>query len=308
MQGPYVADSHRLVTEVLRNEWGFKGTVISDWMGVYSTADSINAGLDLEMPGPTKWRGEKLLRAIEAGQVSETTIEDSARRVLRLARQLGCFAHPDEPKEVALENADRDSFIQNSAAQGMVVLKNERQTLPIPASASVALVGRHAFYPSLGGGGSARVDSIRAVSPAEGLRTAGFKTTECPGVPVFGAVPHADPSLIFESASKSRMAKPVKLEWFNGSTIGQNLVHEEMIEFPEYMIKEKWPEYLNKEYCTRITFDLVPGVTGDHLLSVVSTGRAVCYINGTKAYERVQETNLHPESFYFFKIKTGETL
>lgn len=303
VQGPYVADSCRLIEDVLRNEWGFKGTVISDWMGVYSTVESINAGLDIEMPGPPKWRGEKLLRAIKDGKVTEATIGTSARRVLKLARRLGCFAHPDEPKEVALDNPDRDRFIQDSAAQGMVVLKNEGEVLPIPRDASVALIGRHAFYPSLGGGGSARVDSIRAISPAEGLKAAGFKTMECPGVPVFGAVPHADPLMILESSSQSRVGRPVKLEWFNGSVIGENLAHEEMVEFPEYMIKEKWPDYLNKEYCTRITFDLRPGVTGDHLLSVVSTGRAVCHINGVKAFERLQETDLHPESFYFFKSK-----
>lgn len=70
--------------------------------------------------------------------------------------------------------------MQDSAAQGMVVLKNEGEVLPIPRDPSVALIGHHAFYPFLGGGGSARVDSIRAGSLADGLKAAGFRTTECP--------------------------------------------------------------------------------------------------------------------------------
>src|SRR6185312_200459 len=73
-----------LLTEILRDEWGFDGAVISDWFySVKSTAASVNAGLDLEMPAP-QWRGEKLLQAVERGEVKEATIDESARRLLRL--------------------------------------------------------------------------------------------------------------------------------------------------------------------------------------------------------------------------------
>ncbi|POR37753.1 Beta-glucosidase [Tolypocladium paradoxum] len=62
VNGEYCADSHRLIEEILRKEWGFSGVVVSDWLGVYSTAKAVNSGLDLEMPGPTRWRGPKLLK------------------------------------------------------------------------------------------------------------------------------------------------------------------------------------------------------------------------------------------------------
>lgn len=70
VNGTYVSDDFRLVNGVLRNEWGFKGLVVSDWMGVYSTAESINAGVDLEMPGPTDWCAEKLAKAVQSDHVS----------------------------------------------------------------------------------------------------------------------------------------------------------------------------------------------------------------------------------------------
>lgn len=67
-------------------------------MGVYSTAESINAGLDIEMPGLPKWGGQKLLQAVKDEKVTEDTIDTSARGVLKFARRLGSFAHPHKPR------------------------------------------------------------------------------------------------------------------------------------------------------------------------------------------------------------------
>ncbi|KAL4900763.1 hypothetical protein BDW74DRAFT_170545 [Aspergillus multicolor] len=301
VNGTYVADSSRLVNGVARGEWGFDGVVVSDWMGVYSTFESINAGVDIEMPGPTKWRGDKLLKAIDKGEVSEDTIDASATRVLELAKRLGRFEDPDETPEVALQNPERDQFIQAAGAEGMVLLKNEGNVLPLPKGSTVAVIGHHGSNAALGGGGSARVDSLRAVSPIQGLKEAGFSVMESPGVPVFGALPHADTSIIYRADTKTQDPEPVSLEWFSGHMIGKNLRHAETKPLPEYMIKERWPSYLSAEYCTRMTFGIRPTTTGQHILSVISTGPAICYINGEKVFTRPQETDLKPESFYFFK-------
>ncbi|KAJ5222799.1 uncharacterized protein N7469_009039 [Penicillium citrinum] len=276
VNGTYVADSDRLLNGILRGEWGFRNLVVSDWMGVYSTAQCLNAGVDLEMPGPTKWRGEKLMQAVENGEVSAETINASARRVLELARALGRFENPEEAPERCASDTDRDLFIRDASAAGMVVLKNDGDVLPLPKGSRVTVVGYHALHAALGGGGSARVDAIHAVSPAEGLKAAGYEVD-------------------------ARMPEPVKVEWFNGHTIGDNLALEERRKLPEYMIKEKWPTYLEQVYCTRMTYDVCPSSSGEHLLSVISTGPANCYIDGKCVFKREQETNLSPESFYFFK-------
>ena len=303
VNGTYVADSDRLVNGVLRKEWGFQGLVVSDWMGVYSTADGINAGVDVEMPGPTDWRADKLVKAVENGLVSTATIDESALRVLKLAKRLGRFEDPEEPPEQEAENEERDTFIRKAGAEGMVLLKNENDVLPLSKDFSVALIGHHATHASLGGGGSARVDAIRAVSPAEGFKAAGYNTTVAPGVPVYGALPHADASIIFDTATKQQCAQPVQIEWFNGHKVGEGLAHAERKPLPEYMIKEKWPEYLSREYCTRITFNICPTTSGEHVLSIISTGPAACYVDGREIYGQGQEKNLRPESFYFFKSK-----
>ncbi|KAL7916797.1 glycoside hydrolase superfamily [Trichoderma velutinum] len=311
VNGNYVADDERLVEDILRREWGFDGLVISDWMGTYSTSQSLIAGVDIEFPGPTRWRGEKLIQAIAEGEVSEAIIDKSARRVIALAQSLGLFENPEELPEREVEDEQRDQLIRDAAAEGMVLLKNEDSVLPLKKGSRVALIGYLAENVSLGGGGSARVDALHAVSVIQGFKTLGIKSKFEPGVPVFGALPHADPATVSKpktelssGALKNNVpGRNVRLQWFNGSTMGENQVLEEYINRAEYMIKETWPSFLDRTYCTRMTCVITPKTSGLHTFSVVTTGKSICYINGELAFIRKQETDLKYESFYFFKSK-----
>lgn len=93
------ADSNRyLLQEVLRKDWGWDGLVVSDWGGTNSVADALNAGLDLEMPGPARWRKPgAVLEAIAAGSVTEDTINQRVKRLLAFLEKLGCFHDPRIP-------------------------------------------------------------------------------------------------------------------------------------------------------------------------------------------------------------------
>jgi beta-glucosidase len=198
-----------------------------------------------------------------------------------------------------------------AAAEGVVLLKNEDNVLPILPEQTISIIGHLANVASLGGGGSAKVNSLRGVTPLEGFQRLGTQYRFHPGVPVFGAVPHADPSIVsktHEPRSPTTEERPIKLEWFNGSQIGQNLAHEERIRNAEYMIKEAWPQYLDTEYCTRLTFDITPTTTGSHTFSVITTGTATLYVDGERIYHREQKPTLVMESFYFFKAKIERRL
>ncbi|RYC91499.1 putative beta-glucosidase I [Fusarium oxysporum f. sp. narcissi] len=293
LNGEYCAEDHWLLEEVLRKEWGFSGLVVSDWMGTYSTAQALNSGLDLEMPGPTRWRGQKLLKEIEAGNVTTKTLDKSVGRVIELARKTGRFEDPVEKPERSVEDPERLEFITSIAADGMVLLKNDNNILPLPSNASVAVIGHHALHPSIGGGGSAKVLAQHIISPLEGLKAQGVNCRHAPGVPVFGALPHAEPETI----------SPVQLRWFNSLVVSENLAHEQTITLPEYMIKEAWPTYLEKEYCTNMSFTLRPRTSGSHVFSVITTGKADVLVNGDNIFHRPQEPVLLPESFYFYKAK-----
>ena len=98
INGDFGADSAPMLQGVLRGEWGFDGCVISDWFGVHSTAVSINAGCDLEMPGPTLHRGQQLLDAVGRGEVTAETVRERARNILNLMERTGALDNPPGPE------------------------------------------------------------------------------------------------------------------------------------------------------------------------------------------------------------------
>ncbi|KAF2242788.1 glycoside hydrolase family 3 protein [Trematosphaeria pertusa] len=171
------ADSHPLLLKkVLRGEWGWKGLVMSDWGGTNSTADALNAGLDLEMPGPTRHRSYKVVKdAVKAGEVSEATINDRARNVLELIEKVGGFENPEIPPERSIDNPEHRKLIRDVACQGVVLLKNNDGILPLKKEKikgkKIALLGL-AKEALIHGGGSASLHSHYRISPWDGLHAA----------------------------------------------------------------------------------------------------------------------------------------
>ncbi|KAL2802023.1 glycoside hydrolase superfamily [Aspergillus granulosus] len=160
----YHADSNEvLLKQVLRGDWGWDGLVMSDWGGVNSTAESINAGVDLEMPGPSRWRKiPDVLAAIKAGEISEATINERAHRVLGFLQAAKCFENPiwGEPNEQAVDKPEHRALIREAGAKGIVLLKNQNQVLPLTREKikgkRIALYG-YAKECLAHGGGSASV-------------------------------------------------------------------------------------------------------------------------------------------------------
>lgn len=165
-----MTEHHYLLTEVLKGEWGFDGVVMSDWMATNRTAESANGGLDLVMPGPGGPWEAALLAAVEAGEVTESVIDEKVARILLLAARVGALA-PHSPIEI---DAPRDdsAYLRSLAAKSTVVLKG-LGTLPVARDiASIALVGPNAVSAYVLGGGSSTVHPHYVVSPLEGIRAA----------------------------------------------------------------------------------------------------------------------------------------
>lgn len=162
--------------QVLRGEWGWDGLVMSDWGGTNSTAASLNAGLDLEMPGPTKERSaEAVIRAVNAGEVTERTIDERATRVLKFLSRLRCFEDPTIPPEKAVNKSEHQALIREVGSKGIVLLKNKDSILPLPKNQlkgkTVALLG-HAKTSLAHGGGSASLNAHYKITPWDGLKAA----------------------------------------------------------------------------------------------------------------------------------------
>jgi beta-glucosidase len=129
VNGIPTSESPHLLTEMLRDEWGSDGAVVPDWyFSVKSTAASVNAGLDLEMPAP-EWRGEKLLEAVQRGEVAEATIDTSARRLPHVLVKAGVFEHPELAPEQTVDLPEPRALVREAGAEGIVLLRNEHNVL-----------------------------------------------------------------------------------------------------------------------------------------------------------------------------------
>ncbi|KAM0548770.1 hypothetical protein ACHAPJ_009766 [Fusarium lateritium] len=176
------ADSQTfLLQTVLRGDWGWDGLVMSDWGGVNSTAESLKAGLDLEMPGPTRWRKtDAVLEAVKSGQVSEQVIDDRALHVLQFLERQRCFEDPEIPEERAVNKPEHQRLIREAGAKGIVLLKNEGGLLPLTREKAkgkkVAVLGL-AKECLAHGGGSASVASHYKITPWDALQSA-FKDND----------------------------------------------------------------------------------------------------------------------------------
>ncbi len=190
INGTYCAEDAGLLKDVLKKQWGFKGFVVSDWGSTYSTAPTVNAGMDLEMPGGERARTwlqtdrpkkdgnsgdwlspEKVLAEVSAGRISKAAIDDNVSRMLRVIFVSGIFDHPHTPSET-LETPEHRAIARAASAESIVLLKNTGSLLPLEISKikSIAVIGPNAATARTGGGGSSRVNPTSVVTPLDGIK------------------------------------------------------------------------------------------------------------------------------------------
>ncbi|MCA2214020.1 beta-glucosidase family protein [Jidongwangia harbinensis] len=171
---------------IVKGEWGYRGLIMSDWFATKTVAPAANGGLDLVMPGPGGPWGEALVAAVRAGEVDEKVVDDHLARLLLLAERTGALGAPRSYGTYpAPDSPERREQLTRLAAQGITVLKNDDDALPLTSAQTVALIGRHAVQTIDMGGGSAQVNPPYQVSVAEGLTARlGDRVTVVDGVDV----------------------------------------------------------------------------------------------------------------------------
>jgi beta-glucosidase len=171
LNGFYTSENYDLITTVLRNEWGFKGLVMSDWWGGADAVAQMNAGNDLLMPGCNQ--REELLKAVKNKAVDEKVIDRNLERILTYILKTPRFkgynysCHPDLLAHAAAS--------RSAATECMVLLKNEKNTLPFKGIKQVALFGKTSYRFIAGGTGSGEVNYEKAISIKDGFVNAGYK-------------------------------------------------------------------------------------------------------------------------------------
>ncbi len=171
INGTYTSESSDLLTALLRQEWGFKGLVMTDWYGGHDPVAQLKAGNDLLMPG-MHTQTVAVLGALKSGALTPAQLDANVTRVLELVLKSPTFKKFPYSSQPALK-ADA-AVARQAAAEGMVLLRNEGQTLPLKAGRKVALFGNTSYNLIAGGTGSGDVNRAYTVSPAQGLTSAGF--------------------------------------------------------------------------------------------------------------------------------------
>ncbi|MEU1515161.1 glycoside hydrolase family 3 C-terminal domain-containing protein [Streptomyces sp. NPDC005811] len=176
INGVPASENRRLLTDVLRTEWGFEGVVVSDWGAVGDRVAALAAGLDLQMPGPDEAHDAAIVEAVREGRLDQAVVDASVRRVAALAR----LAVASETGVDAVA-ADHHALAREVAADCVVLLKNDKYTLPLADGLRLTVVGEFAARPQFQGGGSSLVNATRVDTPLDALRSLGHLVTYVPG-------------------------------------------------------------------------------------------------------------------------------
>ncbi len=171
VRGDHCCESEYLLTKVLRDDWGFEGFTISDFIfGVRDGEKAIRAGLDIEMPMPVCYGG-KLMEALRSGRVEESTVDAAVSRVIRTQLVFENTPDPRDYPQGAVACAEHVALSREAAAKSMVLIKNERSVLPFDGDARrVVVLGSLAAKANTGDHGSSSVTAPYVVTPLDGIR------------------------------------------------------------------------------------------------------------------------------------------
>ncbi|NEB37688.1 glycoside hydrolase family 3 C-terminal domain-containing protein [Streptomyces sp. SID14515] len=186
VNGVTLSENTRLLTDILRTEWGFEGIVMSDWGAVRDRVAALRAGLDLQMPGTQGRTDREVVAAVTDGSLDEAVLDTSVERLVRFARRT---ADADRP-EPRMSVEDHHRLAGQAAERCVVLLKNDDGLLPLdPAAGSVAVIGELARTPRYQGAGSSQVTPTRLDTPLDALRAQadGARVDFAPGYALAGA-------------------------------------------------------------------------------------------------------------------------
>jgi beta-glucosidase len=269
LNGTYAGEHPWLLTTVLRDEWDWDGVVVSDWGGTHSTVEAIQAGLDVEMPGPSQHRGANLVAAVGNGHVSSADVDRAARRVLQLAEWAGRLDAPELPPDVSDEVADTREILRRAVARSTVVLKNDG-VLPLESVRSLAVVGPNAAAVAAHGGGSAAVRPYRIVRPVDALRERFDGVVHEPGVSISRGVPAMFGSILGNDGASleflteddevvaTSSADRLRFFWFGAPMPG-----------------------VPDKFKVNVRASITPETTGAWTFALASTGGSQLFVDGT---------------------------
>ncbi|KAM5355099.1 hypothetical protein ACJ41O_001745 [Fusarium nematophilum] len=268
----------KVLKDILRGEWGYDGTVVSDWGGTNSTVDSVQAGCDVEFPYSAKWRLDKLVAAANEGRIRMEDIDQAAENVLTLVERLKGGDMSVEEPEREDDREETRKLIRAAGHEGLTLLKNDDGILPLcPESTRVAVIGPNANRAIAGGGGSASLNPYYNTVPLDSIRKVAQKEVSfAQGCHIHKWLPVAS------KYCTDKSGKPgVNIDWFAGDKFeGKPVVVQRRTNTDLFLWDSAPLAQVGPEWSAVATTFLTPKTTGKHTISFMSVGPGRLFING----------------------------
>ena len=280
LNGTYCCEHEWLLGTVLRDQWGFDGFVVSDWLATHSTVGSVRAGMSLEMPGPPSFYGAPLAEAVNVGEIDEADLDRIVDDMLRVRERTGTLDGPSRPMSVAdeseLDRPQDRALLRRAAAAGTVLLRNDG-VLPLDLSSvrSLAVIGPNADRVCIMGGGSAHVNPYPCATLLATLEA------RLEGKAALRHEPGCDSRRTTPPLGPPDLLGKAAVSYFDGHGCrGEPSAASSRSSFEAVAVGVPHPGVDAAEYSLRMTATLVPSVTGRHELRLMQAGRARVLIDG----------------------------
>jgi beta-glucosidase len=292
----YCSSDKNLLINILKDEWGFDGYVVSDWGAATETIENALGGLDLEMPGPAKTWGENLLKAVNDKKISIDVIDDKVKRIINVLNFTERFDNHSKAEGMINSKSQRE-LLKKAAQEGMVLLKNEG-ILPIEKNiSSIGIIGPNGNNAQIIGGGSATLVPYYESQPIEAFKNClnentTIKTSK--GCHTYRYLPEINKSLTKEGG--------FLVEYFDVADDKNTLISTKVLTGSKFWIFEGFakdiiggnekPDILVKFSCT-----YTPNITGEHNFEIFAIGKSKLLIDETEIIDNW--TNTSPGDAFF---------
>ena len=298
VNGLHSSANHYLLTDVLKRGWGWDGMVLSDWGGVHATAATVQAGNDLEMPGPGWLAPKNVERDLKRGQITQAAIDENVHRILRTILRVGLLNGPlPTPDHAQVGSAAHQEVAYTAATEGIVLLKNSANLLPLSSARlrSVAVIGPAAQNMQFGAEGSPSVTPTVSVSPLDGLtRRLGpsVKVNYARGQASGAPVPAS--ALLPPMGTNLGSGTGLKAEYFSN----RNLQGAPVLTRTDAQIQDNWsqtspdPSVPRTDFSVRWTGRLLAPTTGTYALTLTADDGCRLFWDGKPLIDRWLEAGV----------------
>jgi beta-glucosidase len=290
INGVYASQNNHLLREILKDEWQFEGLVMSDWGANHTTTESVQNGLDLEMPGPAHYYGALLEEGVRNWQIDESMLDEAVGRILTVLARLGRLDASAARPAGAVNTTAHQALAAEVAEEAITLLKNEGSLLPLDPGAlrAIAVIGPNAAEDRIGGGGSSFVDPPYRVSPLAALKSALGGHVEVRYAR--GCDNWQEPPILGQDAllPLTEAGQCVMAEFFDNPTLSGQPV--DCIYVPKmafWMRSTSLPvrHVTSPRFSIRISAQLLVAESGAYVLHLTNSGLCHLYLDGKHIHE-----------------------